>query len=51
MFREVPMVEVRKVLRLPQIGYRLRRISELLGMDRKGVRRCLAVAEMVGYRP
>lgn len=51
MFREVPMVEIREVLRLNQMGYGLRRISELLGMDRKTVRRYLAVAETVGYRP
>ncbi|MDA8330312.1 MAG: IS21 family transposase [Candidatus Dormibacteraeota bacterium] len=51
MFREVPMVEVREVLRLCQMGYGLRRTSELLGMNRKTVRRYLAVAEMVGFRP
>ncbi len=51
MLPEVPMVEVREVLRLRRKGYGLRRTSELLGMNRKTVRRYLAVAEMVGSRP
>jgi len=51
MFREVPMVEVREVLRLRQMGYGLRRTAALLGLDRKTVRRYLAVAEAVGFRP
>lgn len=51
MFREVPMVEVREVLRLRQMGYGLRRTAALLGLDRKTVRRYLAVAEKVGFGP
>jgi len=51
MFREVPMVEVREVLRLRHLGYGLRRTAALLGLDRKTVRRYLAVAEEVGFRP
>ncbi len=41
MFREVPMVEVREVLRLRQMGYGLRRTAALLGLDRITVHRGL----------
>jgi transposase len=51
MFREVPMIEIREVLRLRQMGYGLRRIAQLLRTDRKTIRRYLAAAEMVGFRP
>ncbi|EQD73296.1 hypothetical protein B1A_05023, partial [mine drainage metagenome] len=43
--------EIREVLRLCQLGYSLRRIADLLGMDRKTIRRYLAVAKAVGFQP
>lgn len=49
MFREVHMVEVREVLRLPQQGRCQREISRLVSLDRKTVRRYLEVAAAVGF--
>lgn len=51
MFREVPMVEVREVLRLRQQGQFLREIGRLLSLDRKTVRRYLEAAGKVGFGP
>ncbi len=48
MFREVSMAEVREVLRLWQMGRHIREIERLVGVDRKTVRRYLAVATKVG---
>ncbi len=49
MFREVPAVEVREVLRLRQQGRPLREISRLSQLDRKTVRRYLEAAESAGF--
>lgn len=49
MFREVPMVEVREVLRLRQQGRFLREIARMLSLDRKTVRRLLEMAEAAGF--
>lgn len=47
-FREVPVFEVREVLRLWLSGYGLRAIERLARVDRKTVRRYLSVAEELG---
>jgi hypothetical protein len=44
-FREVPVFEVREVLRLWLGGHGLRRVERLAGVDRKTVRRYVAAAE------
>lgn len=51
MFREVPMVEVREVLRQRQQGRPLREIARLTMLDRKTVRRYLEAAESAGFSP
>lgn len=48
MFREVPMVEVREVLRLWLRGHGRRAIARLAQVDRKTVRRNLEAAERSG---
>ena len=48
MFREVSMAEVREVLRLWQMGRGIRDIERLLGVNRKTVRRYVAVATKAG---
>lgn len=48
MFREVPMVEVREVLRLWLRGHGRRAIARLAQVDRKTVRRYLEAAERSG---
>ena len=48
MYREVPMVEVREVLRLWLRGHGYRRIAELVRADRKTVRRYVEAAEGAG---
>jgi hypothetical protein len=47
-FREVPMVEIREVLRLWLAGEGLRAIARLVRVDRKTVRRYVAAAEAAG---
>lgn len=51
MFREVPMVEVREVLRLRLQDRSLREIVRLLSLDRKTVRRYLEAAGKAGFDP
>ena len=48
MFREVPVVEVREVLRLWLRGHGLRAIARLAQIDRKTVRCYLEAAERTG---
>lgn len=48
MFREVPMVEVREVLRLWLMGHGLREIARLVQVDRKTVRRYVAAGAAAG---
>lgn len=50
-FREVPVVEVREVLRLWLSGHGKRTITRLVGVDRKTVRRYLDAAEAAGCDP
>jgi hypothetical protein len=47
-FREVPMFEIREVLRLWLAGEGLRAIARLVRVDRKTVRRYVAAAEAAG---
>lgn len=47
-FREVPMVEVKEVLRLWLAGVARKRIAARLGLDPKTVRRYVRTAERVG---
>lgn len=47
-FREVPMFEIREVLRLWQAGEGLRAIARLARVDRKTVRRYVAAAQAAG---
>jgi hypothetical protein len=47
-FREVPVFEVREVLRLWLRGEGLRSVERLAGVDRKTVRRYVTVAEELG---
>ena len=49
-FREVPVFEVREVLRLWLRGESLRSVERLVGVDRKTVRRYVAAAEGLGLR-
>src|SRR5271169_4825188 len=49
-FREVPVFEVKEVLRLWLRGEALRAIERLAGVDRKTVRRYVAAAEEVGVQ-
>jgi transposase len=51
MFRELPMVEVREVLRLRQQDRSLREIARLVNVDRKTVRRYLEAAATAGFDP
>jgi transposase len=51
MFREVPVYEIREVLRLWLRGESQRSIERLAGVNRKTVRRYLAAAVEVGVRP
>lgn len=51
MFREVPTVEVKEVLRQRQRGRFLREIARGVGLDRKTVRRYLDVAVAAGFDP
>jgi hypothetical protein len=48
MFREVPMVEVREVLRLWLMGHGLREIARLVQIDRKTVRRYVMAGAAAG---
>ena len=48
MFREVPMVEVREVLRLWLMGHGLREIARLVQVDRKTVRRYVEAGAAAG---
>jgi transposase len=48
LYREVPMVEVREVLRLWLKGHGYRRIAELVQADRKTVRRYVEAAQDAG---
>jgi hypothetical protein len=48
LYREVPMVEVREVLRLWLRGHGYRRIAELVRADRKTVRRYVEAAQGAG---
>ena len=47
-FREVPVFEVREVLRLWLLGYGLRRIASMVRSDRKTVTRMVEVAKGLG---
>src|SRR5947209_5546868 len=47
-YREVPVFEVREVLRLWLAGEGLRAVERLVGLDRKTVRRNVAAAEELG---
>ena len=47
-FREVPVVEIREVLRLWLAGHGLRRTAELTLVDRKTVRRYVQAAQAAG---
>ncbi len=49
-FREVPVFEVREVLRLWLRGEGLRSVERLAGVDRKTVRRYVTAAEGLGLR-
>src|SRR5881628_396940 len=50
-YREVRMIEVKEVLRLWLAGVPKTRIAETRGLDRKTIRRYIALAAAHGLRP